>query len=53
MVHLIRGVGGKSLSTLKWESGLRGGVYTSKGKRKIRIRNKNTGSVETKTRAKR
>lgn len=24
LVHLVRGVGGKKLSTLRWESGLRG-----------------------------
>lgn len=27
VVHLIRGVGGKALSTLKWESGLRGADF--------------------------
>ena len=37
IVHLIRNVGGKSLSTLKWESGLRGGFETTKANRKINI----------------
>ena len=37
IVHLIRNVGGKSLSTLKWESGLRGRFEAKK--KKIHIDN--------------
>ena len=42
VVHLIRGVGGKALSTLKWESGLRGADFVRirpprKLKNKVRL----------------
>ena len=41
-MHLIRGVGGKALSTLKWESGLRGADFVRirpprKLKNKVRL----------------
>ena len=38
ILHLFRGAGGKKLSTLKWETELRGDVYTSKSQRKLKIR---------------
>jgi hypothetical protein len=32
LVHLIRGVGGKKLSTLEWESSLRGDGFYKEGR---------------------